>query len=64
MVWMKAYPKRHDPFYLFILVNFVISKTLYTSDTDRKLCQLLAFKALANAAADTVNTNNGPVRTL
>ncbi|KAL9129909.1 MAG: hypothetical protein Q9217_001757 [Psora testacea] len=54
MVWMKAYPKHHDPFYLFIFVNFVISKAPQTSDTERTLCQLLAYKALATAAVDTV----------
>ncbi|KAL9104072.1 MAG: hypothetical protein Q9163_000924, partial [Psora crenata] len=55
MVWMKAYPKCHDPFFLFIVVNFVISKVPHTPETDRKLCQMLAYRALATAAADTVS---------
>ena len=62
MVWMKAYPKHHDPFYLFIIVNFIISKAPQTKETDRKLCQLLAYKALATAAADTLDENDQLVR--
>ncbi|KAG8525466.1 uncharacterized protein KY384_009110 [Bacidia gigantensis] len=53
MAWMKAYPKAHAPFYFFILVNFIISRLRSSSETDRRLCQMLAFKALAGAASDT-----------
>lgn len=53
MAWMKAYPKDHDPFFFFIVVNHIISRLPATSSTDRRLCEMLAFKALATAAADT-----------
>ena len=55
MAWMKAYPKDADPFYLFILVNYVLSRSLQNSEMDCRLCQMLAFKAFVKAAADTVD---------
>lgn len=53
MSWMKAYPQDHDPFYSFIIVNHVISKMPESSQMERRLCEMLASKALATAAADT-----------
>ena len=62
MAWMKAFPKDHYPFYLFILVNVVLSRSSNVSDMDRRLCQMLAFKALATAAAATVDESGRLVR--
>ena len=53
MSWMKAYPKEHDPCYYYILVNYIISRLPSMSETDRQLCQMVAFKFLATAATDT-----------
>ena len=50
---MKAYPAQREPFYLYILVNFVISKSYDAPQTDRKLCQMLAYKAFEKAAVET-----------
>ena len=55
MAWMKAYPKDSDPFYLFILVNHVLSRSSQNTEMDCRLCQMLAFKAFVTAAADTVD---------
>ena len=62
MAWMKAFPTGHEPFYLFILSNYIISRSLQASQTDRRLCQMLAFKALATATANTVDGNGRLVR--
>ena len=62
MAWMKAFPREHDPFYLFILVNHILSRSTHVSDMDRKLCQMLAFRALATAAVDTVDKTGQLVR--
>ena len=53
MAWMKAYPKDHDPFYLFIIINELISRLPETSPAESKLCGMLASKALATAASTT-----------
>ena len=58
MAWMKAYPQQREPFYSYVLVNFVISKSNEALETDRRLCQMLAYKALEKAAADT-EANDG-----
>lgn len=62
MAWMKASPTAHEPFYLFILANYIISRSSQASQTDRRLCQMLAFKALATASANTVDVNGKLVR--
>lgn len=62
MAWMKAYPQQREPFYLYILLNLVISKSYDTLPTDRKLCQMLAYKALEKAAADTEGNDKQLVR--
>ena len=53
MAWMKAYPKDHDPFYLFILINDILSTLPDVKPADSRLCQMLASKALLTAAKDT-----------
>ena len=62
MSWMKAYPKDHDPFFLFIVINELISRLADTPDAERRLCQMLAYKALATAASDTSGAKPDPVR--
>lgn len=64
MAWMKAFPTGHEPFYLFILANYLVSTSLENPQTNRKLCQMLAFKALATASAKTLDGNGQLVRCL
>ena len=62
MSWMKAFPKDHDPFFSFIVINDLISRLPETSQADGRLCQMLAFKALTTATSDTVGVIRDNVR--
>lgn len=53
MVWMKAFPNHHHAFFLFILTNHLVAQSDDSTEQEKKLSQLLAYKALHNAAAES-----------
>ena len=51
-IWMKNFPKKREPFFLYILTMHRIAEDLATPESERQLLRSLAYKFLSKAAAD------------
>jgi len=52
MAWMKAFPKEHDPFFLYIITAYLVSTSPTIPLTERTIPRNLAFRSLQKAAID------------
>ena len=50
--WMKNFPKRRDPFFLYILTMYRLTEDSATPESERTLLRSLAYKFLSKAASD------------
>ena len=50
--WMKNFPKKREPFFLYILTIHTLAEDLATPEPERTLLRSLAFKYLSKAASE------------
>ena len=58
--WMKNFPKKREPFFLYILTIHRLAEETTTPEPERTLLRSLAFKFLSKAASEN---QDGPDRT-
>ena len=52
MVWMKNFPKKREPYFLYIVTTYSLAGDSANSESERGLFQTLAYKCISKAAAD------------
>ena len=57
--WMKNFPKKREPFFLYILTIHRLAEDLTTPDPERTLLRSLAFKFLSKAASEVQDGPDG-----
>lgn len=50
--WMKNFPKKREPFFLYILTMHRLAEDAATQESERKLLRSLAFKFISKAASE------------
>lgn len=57
--WMKNFPKKREPFFLYILTIHRLAETSTTLESERTLLRSLAFKFLSKAASEGLGVVDG-----
>ena len=57
--WMKNFPKKRDPFFLYILTMHKLAEDLATPESERTLLRSLAYKFLSKAVSEAPDNIEG-----
>ena len=57
--WMKNFPKKREPFFLYLLTMHRLAEDATTPESERTLLRSLAFKFLSKAASESLDGADG-----